>query len=77
MKNDMNALKRKIKLTLNWFGSTLFRLEIRANLPGVGAGVVLRGIGAWRIDSRKTWFVSSRQINIISFTIIHLSFIFF
>ena len=45
---------------------------MRANLPGVGNNVALSGKESWRIDSRKTWFVSSGQTDIISFTILHL-----
>lgn len=37
---------------------------MRANLPGVVAGVALRGKGP------GVWFVSSRHIDIISYTII-------
>ena len=47
--------------------------RIRANLPGVGAGLALRDKGSWQIDSRKTWLVSTRQMDIFSFTIIHLN----
>ena len=46
---------------------------MRANLPEVGGDIALRRKGSGRIDSRKTWFVSTRQMNIISFTITHFS----
>ena len=46
---------------------------MKANLPEVGGDLALRRKGSWRIDSRKTWFVSTRQMEIISFTILHLS----
>ena len=46
---------------------------MRANLPGVGGDLALRRKGSWRIDSRKTWSVSTGNMDIISFTILHLS----
>ena len=39
----MNAPNHISKLILNWFESVSFRFEMRANLPGVGAGKGLRG----------------------------------
>lgn len=46
---------------------------MRANPAGVGGELALRRNGSWRIDSRNTWFVSPGQMDMISFTILHLS----
>ena len=43
MKIDMNALHCITKLSLNWFYFLLFRFQIRANLPELGAGPAIRG----------------------------------
>ena len=43
MKIDMDAPKYITKLIQNWFDSMSFRIGMRANLPGVGAGQGLRG----------------------------------
>ena len=66
MKIDMDHPYYIIKLILNLFESMLFRFGMRANLPGVGADQALRGKGSWRTTGRKTRFVSTLQINIIS-----------
>ena len=61
----MNAV-HCILFTLNYFLFTSFRFQMRANLQGVGADLALRRRkGSWRTDSRKTWFVSTRQMDII------------
>jgi len=69
----MSALHCMLELSPNWFWSMLFRFEMRANPAGVGGELALRRNGSWRIDSRNTWFVFSWQMDIISFTILHLS----
>ena len=45
---------------------------MRANLPGVSDDLALRRKGSRRRDSSKAWFVSKRQMDIISFTILNL-----
>ena len=64
----MNSLHHIQKLSLNLFLSILFRFEMRASLPGVGGDLALRRIESWSIDSSKTWFVSTRQMDIISYS---------
>ena len=46
MKITINALNCITKLSLDWFSSISFCFEMRANLPGVGAGLALSSKGS-------------------------------
>ena len=72
MKIDMDALTYIRKLGFKRFLSMSFRFEMRTNLPGVGVEQALRGKGSWRTTGRNPRFVSTLEINIISFKTKHL-----
>ena len=65
--------KTDLKLVLIYIIS--FWNESKSARSSLVCDLALRRKGSWHTDSRKIWFVSSRQMDIISFTIIHISYI--